>query len=234
MNGEVADILKVSQESMDKVIEGAKRDFSTIRTGRANPAILERVQVECYGSLTPLKQIAGISAPEPRLLVVQPWDKSIINDVEKAIQKADLGLNPTNDGTVIRLVIPQLTEERRKELVRMVKKDAEEKRVLVRNIRREAKEKIKKLEKDGQISEDESHKTMDEIQKLTDKYVAEVDKLLAAKAEIMRFSLIECGRTSGRQLPRHIAIIMMVTRRAKQRGLPRTAGQEGVTDAGNY
>ncbi|HHU82187.1 MAG TPA: ribosome recycling factor [Firmicutes bacterium] len=186
MNGEVADILKVSQESMDKVIEGAKRDFSTIRTGRANPAILERVQVECYGSLTPLKQIAGISAPEPRLLVVQPWDKSIINDVEKAIQKADLGLNPTNDGTVIRLVIPQLTEERRKELVRMVKKDAEEKRVLVRNIRREAKEKIKKLEKDGQISEDESHKTMDEIQKLTDKYVAEVDKLLAAKeAEIM-------------------------------------------------
>ena len=186
MDGEVADILKASQEGMDKVIEATKRDFSAIRTGRANPAILERVQVECYGALTPLKQIAGISAPEPRLLVVQPWDKSIINNVEKAIQKADLGLNPTNDGSVIRLVIPQLTEERRKELVRMVKKDAEEKRVLVRNIRRDAKDKIKKLEKDGLISEDESRKTMDEIQKLTDKYIEEIDKLLAAKeAEIM-------------------------------------------------
>ncbi|NLY88138.1 MAG: ribosome recycling factor [Firmicutes bacterium] len=182
----MGDVLKTSQESMEKVIAATKRDFSTIRTGRANPAILERVQVECYGSLTPLKQIAGISAPEPRLLVVQPWDKSIINDVEKAIQKADLGLNPTNDGTVIRLAIPQLTEERRKELVRMVKKEAEEKRVLVRNVRRDAKEKVKKMEKDGLISEDESRKAMDEIQKLTDKYVAEIDKLLAAKeAEIM-------------------------------------------------
>jgi len=186
MNGEIGDILKAGRKNMDKVIEATKRDFSVIRTGRANPAILERVQVECYGSETPLKQIAGISAPEPRLLVVQPWDKSIINEVEKAIQKADLGLNPTNDGTVIRLAIPQLTEERRKELVRMVKKEAEEKRVLVRNIRREAKEKIKKLEKDGSISEDESRKTMDEIQKLTDEYVADIDKLLANKeAEIM-------------------------------------------------
>jgi len=186
MNGEISDILKTSKEQMEKVIEATKRDFATVRTGRANPAILERVQVECYGSLTPLKQIAGISAPEPRLLVVQPWDKSIIHEVEKAIQKADLGLNPTNDGTVIRLVIPQLTEERRKELVRLVKKDAEEKRVLVRNIRRDAKDKIKKLEKDGLISEDDSHKAQDEIQKLTDKYVEEIDKLLAAKeAEIM-------------------------------------------------
>ena len=186
MNGEISDVLKTSEEQMNKVIEATKRDFATVRTGRANPANLERVQVECYGSLTPLKQIAGISAPEPRLLVVQPWDKSIINDVEKAIQKADLGLNPTNDGTVIRLVIPQLTEERRKELVRLVKKDAEEKRVLVRNVRRDAKDKIKKMEKDGLISEDDSHKAMDELQKLTDKYVAEIDKLLAAKeAEIM-------------------------------------------------
>lgn len=186
MTAEVSEILQTAEKSMEKVIEATKKDFSVIRTGRANPAILEKVQVECYGTETPLLQVAGVSAPEPRLLVIQPWDKSIINNIEKAIQKADLGLNPTNDGSVIRIAIPQLTEERRRDLVRLVKKEAEEKRVIVRNIRRETNEKIKKLEKDGLISEDECRKGLDEVQKLTDKYIDRIDQLLEQKEnEIM-------------------------------------------------
>ncbi|HEY8392501.1 MAG TPA: ribosome recycling factor [Capillibacterium sp.] len=168
---------------MQKVIEVAKKDFATIRTGRANPAILDRVTVECYGSMMPLNQVANISAPEPRMIVVQPWDKSILASVERAILKADLGLNPTNDGNVIRLVIPQLTEERRRELVKLLKKDAEEKRVAIRNVRRDANDTIKKMEKDGTITEDESKKGIDDIQKLTDKYIAEIDKLAANKEQ---------------------------------------------------
>jgi len=186
MTGEISKILQNAEKSMEKVIEATKKDFSAVRTGRANPAILEKVQVECYGSEAPLKQVAGVSAPEARLLVVQPWDKSIIGDVEKAIQKADLGLNPTNDGSVIRLAIPQLTEERRKDLVRLVKKEAEEKRVVVRNIRRETNDKVRKMEKDGLISEDECRKDLEEVQKLTDKYIAGIDRLLEQKEnEIM-------------------------------------------------
>ena len=179
----VKEVWAQANERMQKVIEVAKKDFAAIRTGRANPAILDRVVVECYGSTMPLNQVANISTPEPRMIVVQPWDKSILASVERAILKADLGLNPTNDGSVIRLVIPQLTEERRRELAKLLKKDAEEKRVAIRNIRRDANDTIKKLEKDGTITEDESKKGIDDIQKLTDKYIAEIDKLTANKEQ---------------------------------------------------
>lgn len=179
----IKEVWAQANERMQKVIEVAKKDFATIRTGRANPAILDRVTVECYGSMMPLNQVANISAPEPRMIVVQPWDKSILASVERAILKADLGLNPTNDGNVIRLVIPQLTEERRRELVKLLKKDAEEKRVAIRNVRRDANDTIKKMEKDGTITEDESKKGIDDIQKLTDKYIAEIDKLAANKEQ---------------------------------------------------
>lgn len=168
---------------MLKVIELAKKDFGTIRTGRANPAILDRVVVECYGSQMPLNQVANVSAPEPRMILVQPWDKTILGLVEKAIQKADLGFNPSNDGNVIRLAIPQLTEERRREYVKLLKKDAEEKRIAVRSIRRDANEKLKKMEKNAEITEDDQKKGLDEVQKLTDKYIAEIDQLMANKEQ---------------------------------------------------
>jgi len=142
--------------------------------------------VEYYGTPTPINQLASISVPEGRLLVVQPWDKSILSAIEKAILKADLGLNPTSDGSVLRIAIPQLTEERRKELVKVARKTAEEKRVAVRNMRRDANEKLKKFEKEGHISEDEIKKATDDTQKLTDRYIAEIDKLLEQKEkEIM-------------------------------------------------
>lgn len=186
MMDEVNKVLKETEKHMEKVIEATKKDFSAIRTGRANPAILDRVMVECYGSEMPLNQLANISAPEARMLLVQPWDKSLLSNVEKAIQKADLGLNPSNDGSVIRLVIPQLTEERRKELVKVVKKIAEEKRIAIRGIRRDANEHLKKMEKEGLISEDLSKKGLEDIQKLTDKFIVEIDRLLEHKeAEIM-------------------------------------------------
>ena len=149
----IKEVWDQTNQKMQKVIEVAKRDFATIRTGRANPAILDRVTVDCYGSQMPLNQVANISAPEPRMIMIQPWDKSILGEVERAILKADLGFNPSNDGNVIRLVVPQLTEERRRELVKLLKKDAEEKRIAIRNIRRDANENIKKLEKNGEITE---------------------------------------------------------------------------------
>jgi len=179
----IKEVWEQTNGRMQKVIEVAKKNFATIRTGRANPAILDRVTVECYGSMMPLNQVANISAPEPRMLMIQPWDKSILASVERAILKADLGFNPTNDGNVIRLVVPQLTEERRRELVKLLKKDAEEKRIAIRNIRRDANDTIKKLEKDGIVTEDESKKGLEDIQKLTDKYVAEIDKLTANKEQ---------------------------------------------------
>lgn len=186
MADEIKKIYDESEEGMQKVIQATKRDFSALRTGRANTSILDRVTVEYYGSEMPLNQVANVSVPEARMLLIQPWDKSILPQVEKAIQKADLGLNPSNDGTVIRLVIPQLTEERRRELVKIAKKEAEEKRVAVRNLRREANDQLKKLEKEAIISEDESKKGLDEIQKLTDKYIGEIDRLLENKeAEIL-------------------------------------------------
>jgi ribosome recycling factor len=179
----IKEVWENANERMQKVIEVTKKDFATIRTGRANPAILDRVTVECYGSMMPINQVANISAPEPRMIMIQPWDKSILASVERAILKADLGFNPTNDGNVLRLIIPQLTEERRRELVKVLKKDAEEKRIAIRNIRRDANENIKKLEKDSVIAEDDSKKGLEDIQKLTDKYIAEIDRLTASKEQ---------------------------------------------------
>lgn len=171
---------------MDKAAEVLKGEFSGIRTGRANPALLEGIKVLSYGALTPLNQIAGISVPEPRLLLIQPWDKSVLGEIEKAIMKSDLGLTPANDGKVIRLPIPTLTEERRHELVKVIKKMAEESRVAVRNIRRESNEEVKKLEKDKKISEDESKTAHDKVQEMTDKHIAQLDELLKKKEkEIM-------------------------------------------------
>lgn len=179
-------LLADAEERMKKTVDALKKDLAAIRAGRANPALLEKVQVSYYGVPTPVNQVANISAPEARLLVIQPWDRSTIPEIEKAILKSDLGLTPSNDGTVIRIVIPQLTQERRTELVKAVRKKAEEARVGVRNIRRDANDQAKSLEKDGDITEDQLKRAQDQIQKLTDKYIEAVDKVLATKeAEIM-------------------------------------------------
>ena len=180
------DILKDGENKMIAVVNSAKKALSGIKTGRANPALLDRITVDYYGTETPLNQVANISVPEARLLVIQPWDKSTIKAIEKAILTSDLDLVPNNDGTVIRIAIPALNEERRKQLVKIVKKEIEEYRVGVRNIRRDLNEQIKKNEKAGEISEDDSRRLQDEVQKLTDKYIAEIDKLGEAKEkEIM-------------------------------------------------
>ncbi|MGI6552161.1 MAG: ribosome recycling factor [Bacillota bacterium] len=176
-------LFRDAEGKMKKALEVLNKEFASVRAGRANPALLDRVQVDYYGTMTPLNQLASISAPEARLLVIQPWDKSIIASIEKAILKSDLGLNPSNDGTVIRISIPQLTQERRQELVKVVRKKAEEFRVVIRNIRRETNDKIKAQEKNGEISEDEAKKMQDRTQKLTDKYIELVDKALQIKEE---------------------------------------------------
>lgn len=180
--------MTTTENKMKGVIEATKHEFGAVRTGRANPALLERVVVDYYGTPTPLTQMAGVSAPDARMLLVQPWDKTQLGNIERAILKADLGLNPTNDGTVIRLAIPVLTEERRKELVKVIHKVAEEKRVAIRNVRRDANEQLKKLEKDKDsgLSEDDIKKALDDMQKLTNKYIAEIDHLVEVKEkEIM-------------------------------------------------
>lgn len=180
------EVLREAERKMKNVIESARRDFAAVRTGRANPALLDRIQVEYYGTMTPLNQLANVSAPEPRLLVIQPWDKNSLKNIEKAILKSELGLTPNSDGSVIRIAIPQLTEERRKELVRLVRREAEEKRVAIRNVRREANDTFKSLQKEGKLSEDESRRAQSEVQDLTDKYIARIDEMLEAKeAEIM-------------------------------------------------
>ena len=182
----INEIKKETEAKMQKVIEITKKEFLSIRTGKASPALLERVMVDYYGAQTPVNQLANISAPEPRMLVIQPWDKGALPEIEKAILKSDLGLNPSNDGTIIRLAIPILTEERRKELAKTVKKEGEEKKVAIRNVRREANDNLKKAEKDNAISSDENKKAQEEIQKLTDKYIKEVDAVVANKEkEIM-------------------------------------------------
>ncbi|MGO4531419.1 ribosome recycling factor [Paenibacillus sp. 2TAF8] len=174
-----------AEERMEKAIQALRRDLATLRAGRATPALLDRVQVEYYGAMTPLNQLANISTPDSRTLMIQPWDKSAMSDIERAIMKSDLGLTPANDGSMIRLAIPPLTEERRSELVKLTKKFGEEGKVAIRNIRRDANDDIKKMEK-SEISEDESRRHQDDIQKSTDKFIAEVDKVLAAKEkEIM-------------------------------------------------
>ncbi|MGB9678638.1 MAG: ribosome recycling factor [Thermoanaerobacteraceae bacterium] len=180
------DYLRNSEEKMTKTIGVLKTELSAIRAGRANPALLDRITVDYYGTPTMLSRMATITSPEPRVLLIQPWDTSKISDIEKAIQKSDLGINPSSDGKIIRLVFPELTEERRKELVKVAHKKAEEARVAIRQIRRDANDIIKKLDKNGEISEDDKIKDQDEIQKLTDKYIKEIDKLLEAKEkEIM-------------------------------------------------
>jgi ribosome recycling factor len=170
-------------ERMDKAIENTRHELAKIRTGKASPALLDTVRVDYYGSMVPLIQVASINTPEPRLITVQPWEKNLIQAIEKAIQQADLGLNPVNDGNIIRLPIPQLTEERRKELVRLCHKLAEEGRIAVRNIRRDANEKLKKAEKNHEISEDQCHTALDEIQNLTDKHIENIDKILQHKED---------------------------------------------------
>jgi len=181
------EVIAKFEEKMNVVIEVEKKEFSGIRTGRANPSLLDRIHADYYGTPTPLPQMANISTPDPRTLVVTPWDKGMLSKIEKAILASDLGLNPTNDGNVIRMSLPHLTEERRKDLVKMVKKIAEDMRVAVRNVRRDAVEAVKKMEKDGVITEDDLKRAQDEIQKATDKHIADIDKQLMAKeTEIMQ------------------------------------------------
>ena len=177
--------LKVYEEKMTKSCEALSSDFATIRAGRANPHILDKLRVDYYGTPTPFQQVANVSVPEPRMIQIQPWEASLIKEIEKAILVSDLGLTPTNDGKVIRLVFPELTEDRRKELVKDIKKKGENAKVAIRNIRRDANDAIKKLSKDD-MSEDEVKKAEDDIQKMTDKYVNEIDKMVDDKSkEIM-------------------------------------------------
>ncbi|SFA41691.1 ribosome recycling factor [Parageobacillus thermantarcticus] len=177
----VQQIINTAKEKMDKAVQAFTRELVTIRAGRANPSLLEKITVDYYGAPTPIIQLASISAPEARLLVIQPYDKSIIKDIEKAILSSDLGLTPSNDGSVIRIAIPPLTEERRRELVKLVKKYSEDAKVAVRNIRRDANDELKKLEKNGEITEDELRGYIDDIQKLTDKHVAKIDEITKEK-----------------------------------------------------
>ncbi|UCC73086.1 MAG: ribosome recycling factor [Gemmatimonadota bacterium] len=178
--------LKETRTRMENSLDAVRREFASVRTGKASPALLEHVRVEAYETHMPLEQLATISAPEPRLLVVQPWDKSLMGVIEKAIQSSDLGLNPSNDGTIIHVPIPPLNEERRQELVKVLHKMAEEGRVSLRAARRAANDDIKAKMKDGEISEDEGHRLLEEIQELTDGYAKKVDDLLEAKeAEVL-------------------------------------------------
>ena len=178
---DVQALIAQNEEKMDKTIEMLKRDLASIRTGRASTTLLDRVTVDYYGAPTPVKQVANVSAPEPRLITIIPWERKMLGDIERAILKSDLGLNPNNDGTMIRLEIPQLTEERRKELSKKVSKDAEEAKVSVRNIRRDANEAIKKMEKKKEITEDDSKEAQTDIQKLTDKKIKLIDEIKAKK-----------------------------------------------------
>lgn len=182
----VKEVLRQTEDRMKGAVEHFRKEMAAVKAGRATPALLDKVQVEVYGTLMPLSQVAKISAPEPRTLLIDPWDKSHIKAIEKAILASDLGLTPNNDGKVIRLNLPPLTQERRKELVKMVEKRAEEERVVIRNHRRDAIEQFKKAQKEKQISEDEAKRAEQEVQKLTDKYIKELDTVLEAKKkEIM-------------------------------------------------
>ena len=175
--------IKVYEEKMNKTLESLNNDFGTIRAGRANPRVLDKIRVDYYGTPTPLQQVGNISVPEPRVLVIAPWEKNLIKPIEKAIQTSDLGINPTNDGKVIRLSFPELTEERRKELAKEVKKKGEAAKVAVRNIRRDANDSFKKLGKNSDVSEDEVKELEDQVQKLTDQYIKKVDKAVEEKSK---------------------------------------------------
>ncbi len=177
----VREILHDTETKMKKTVEATQREFSTIRTGRASTAILDNVKVDYYGAPTPLKQLAAVTTPDARLIVIQAWDKGVMPEIEKAILKSDIGITPTNDGKVIRLSMPPLTQERRQELDKVLKKIAEEGHVSIRTTRHAAIEQVRKSEKDKIITEDEKFKTQDDIQKLTDKYIKEIDNMLTAK-----------------------------------------------------
>lgn len=177
----MTDFHKDYDAKMQKTVDVVKSDFASVRAGRANAAVLDKITVEYYGTPTPLNQVAAISAPDPRILQIQPWDSSILKGIEKAIQMSDLGINPQNDGRVIRLTFPQLTEERRKELVKQVKKYGEESKVAIRNIRRDAMDMIKKMEKNSEITEDDRKQAEKDLQKLTDDSCKKLDELLAKK-----------------------------------------------------
>src|SRR5690625_3214942 len=180
------DILKEMREKMSTAIQAFSRNLATVRAGRANPSLLDNIFVEYYGTQTPLNQLATVGAPEARMLVITPFDKTAIGEIEKAIQKADLGLAPSSDGNIIRISIPALTEERRRELTKVVGKYAEESRIQIRNIRREANDQLKKLEKDAVLTEDELRTNQDHVQKETDNFINEVDEIVKTKeAEIM-------------------------------------------------
>ncbi len=182
------DVLNRIETSMKKGVEATVRDFTGVRTGRASAALLQGITVECYGTSTPLQQVASVAIPETRLMTIQPWDQSLLSAIEKAILKSDLGITPSSDGRVVRIAIPPLTEERRKELVRIVRRMAEEGRVVIRNVRRDGNEKLKALEKQKQISEDDVKKGTESVQKLTDKYIKEIEAALTNKEkEILEF-----------------------------------------------
>lgn len=174
-------ILKDMEIKADKTLHALKEELKTVRAGRANPSILDNIMVEYYGTSTPLKQVATISAPEARLLTIQPWDKSIMKEIEKQIQASNLGITPSNDGTIIRLPFPQLTEDRRKELTKVVKEYGEKSKVTIRSIRRDFVDGAKKMEKNAEISEDELHVLLDDIQSLTDKLTKEIDNIVTDK-----------------------------------------------------
>lgn len=176
-------VISNTKEKMGKAVQVYSRELASIRAGRANASLLDKISVDYYGVPTPINQMATISVPEARLLVIQPYDKNTLGDMEKAILKSDLGITPTNDGSVLRITIPQLTEERRKELVKQVRKEAEDAKVVIRNIRRDGNEELKKLEKNGDISEDDLRGYSEEIQKLTDEHIKKVDEITKEKEE---------------------------------------------------
>ena len=183
----MSDKIKKFEDKMDKTLINLDSEFGTIRAGRANPHVLDRIMVEYYGCPTPLQQVANISVPEPRMITIQPWERNMIKAIEKAINTSDLGINPTNDGKVIRLLFPELTEERRKELAKEVKKKGEAAKVAIRNIRRDANDMLKKLGKTPEVSEDEIKELEDKVQKMTDKFIKKVDEATEIKSkEIMK------------------------------------------------
>lgn len=177
----VKEVLREAEEKMKRTAELFRKELAGLRAGRATPALLERVLVDYYGTPTPVNQMANVSVPEPRLLVIQPWDKGQVQSIERAILKSDLGLTPKSDAGIIRLMIPPLNEERRRDLVKQVNKKAEEQRVALRNVRRDANDFLKDLEKEGEITEDELHRGQDEVQKLTDRSITEIDNIVKAK-----------------------------------------------------
>jgi ribosome recycling factor len=172
-----------ARNHMEKAVEAMRREFTSVRTGKATPALLDTVRVDAYGSKMPINQVGTVSAPEPRLLIIQPWDKGLLKAIETGITQADLGLNPSNDGNIIRVPIPQLTEERRKDMVKLLHKLAEEGRVAIRHARQEANKELKKQQGDHTISEDDAHRQMEQVQKLTDEYIAKIDQLLKGKEQ---------------------------------------------------